>query len=124
MPHFTQIFARTERPTQILGGLKDLDAYLFPQTPAGSAACERTSETIDVRIIIQVTQGISWRLGPGPAVLAFAGNEGTGFWCGLFEGGKTRFQYNRLTGPSHFSEQPVSPEEIEAFCRHWGPEAD
>lgn len=124
MSHFTQIFARTARSIQVFGGLRDLDVYLFPPTPAGFAICERTSEAIDVRVIIQVTQGISWRLGPGPAVLAFAGNAGTGFWCGLFEGGKARFQYNRLTGPSNFAEQPVSPEEIEALCRPLGPEVD
>lgn len=125
MPHFAQIFARTARPTQVLGGLKDLDAYLFPHTPAGAAVCERTSEAIDVRIIFQVVGQISGRMGPGPTVLAFAGNEGTGFWCGLFEGGgKPRFEYNRLTGPSDFAEQPVSPDEIEALCRHFGPEVD
>lgn len=124
MSHFTQILARTERPTQILGSLKALDVYIFPHTPAGSVVCERTSEALDVRIIIQVARGISWALGHGPAVLAFAVNEGTGLWCCLFEGGEPRFEYNRLTGPSDFAEKPVSPDEIADLCGHFGPEVD
>ena len=63
MSHYTQILACTDRPTQILGGLKGLDVYFFPHTRAGTVICERTSEALDVRIIIQVSKEISWNLG-------------------------------------------------------------
>ena len=123
MPHYTQILARTTRPTQILGSVKDLDAYLFPHGPAGQLICERTSEAMDVRISVQVARGISRVLGRGPAVLALAGEEeGDGFWCELFDGGVPRFQHNRLTGPSGFAPIPASREEVETLCRCWGAE--
>jgi hypothetical protein len=120
MSHYTQILARTDRPTQVLGGLKHLDVYFFPHTRAGMVICERASEVLDVRIIIQVSRGISWNLGRGPAVLAIAGDEGTGFWCGLFEGGEFRFQHNRLTGPRDFAEKPASHAEIDLLCGYLG----
>jgi hypothetical protein len=58
------------------------------------------------------------------SLLAFAGNEGTGFWCGLFEGGESRFEHNRLSGPSDFAEKPANPSELEVLCRYFGPEVD
>ncbi|PYQ60020.1 MAG: hypothetical protein DMF53_17805 [Acidobacteria bacterium] len=106
MPHYTQILARTDRPTQALSALKGLDVYVFPHSPAGTLICERTSETLDVRIIIQVARGI-----------------GAGFWCGLFEGGASRFTHNSLTGPRDFAEKSASPAEVEALCGYFGAEA-
>jgi len=123
MPHYTQILARTTRPTQILGSVKDLDAYLFPQGPAGQLICERTSEAMDARILIGVARGISHGLGRGAAVLALAGEEeGDGFWCELSDDGVPLCQHNRLTGPSGFSPDPAGRGELEALCRAWGAE--
>jgi hypothetical protein len=120
MPHYTQIFARTNRPTQVLAALKGLDVYLFPHSPAGVVICEKTSEALDVRTSIQVSASISWRLGEGIAVLAIAGDDGIGFWCRLFDGGKTRFEHNRLTGPCDFAEQPAQPADIDILCGYFG----
>jgi hypothetical protein len=120
MPLYTQILACTERPTQVLTGLKGLDVFVFPHTEAGNLLCEKTSETLDVRILRQVSKGISWSLGRGPAVLAVAGDEGAGFWCGLFEGGTLRFEHNRLTGPRQFTEKPASPAEVDVLCGYMG----
>jgi hypothetical protein len=123
MPPYTQILARTERPTQVLGSLKGLDVYVVPFTQVGHFVCERASEG-DLRITIQLARGLSHALGRGAAVLAFAGNEGTGFGCALFEGGETRCEHNRLTGPKDFAEKPASPAEIEALCGSFGPDVD
>jgi hypothetical protein len=120
MPHYSQFFARTERPTQVLAALQGMDVYLFPHSPAGVVICEKSSEALDVRISIQVGKSISGRLGEGIAVLAIAGNDGTGFWFGLFEGGKARFQHNRLAGPSDFVAKPARPVDIDALCASFG----
>lgn len=121
MSHYTQILTRTNRPTQILSTLTGMDVYLFPYTPAGTLVCERTSEAMDVRIIVQVAKGISWSFGHGCPVLAIAGDEGTGFWCGLFDGGVLRFEQNRLTGPRNFAEKSATPAEVDVLCGYFGP---
>jgi hypothetical protein len=123
-PYYTQVFARTRRPTQVFGALRDLDAYLFPPTPAGTVACERTSEAIDVRIVVQVAETISWRLGRGLAVLAIAGDNGTGFWCGHFDGGEPRFEHNRLTGPRDFTKSHADPSQLERLCDSFDADAE
>jgi hypothetical protein len=116
-PCYTQIFARTQRPTQALGALKDLDAYMFPHTSAGTLICERTSEAIDVRILVQVSSGISRNVGRRPAVLAIAGDNSAGFWCGLFDGGDVPcFEHNRLTGPRDFTRSPADPGQVVKLC--------
>src|ERR1700688_2713035 len=123
MPHYTQIFARTNRPTQVLAALKGLDVYVFPHSPAGVVICEKTSEALDVRISIQVSKSISWNLGEGIAVLAIAGNDDISFWFGLFDGGKARFEHNRLTGPCGFAENPARPVDIDVLCTYFGASA-
>lgn len=121
MSQYTQILTRTDRPTQVLSTLRGLDVYLFPYTPAGTLVCERTSEAIDVRIIIQVAKEISWKLGHGCPVLAIAGDESAGFWCGLFDDGVLCFEYNRLTGPQDFAENSATPAEVDVLCGYFGP---
>jgi hypothetical protein len=116
MPAYTQILARTARPTQALAALKDLDVYMFPHSSVGTLICERTSEALDLRIMIQVAGGISWRLGRGCAVLAIACDETTGFWCALFEGGDVRFEHNRLTGARSIADQPATLAKVEVLC--------
>ena len=118
--HYTQILVDTERPTQILSALKGLDILLFPHTPAGTLVCERTSEALDVRIVLQVVRDISMNLGGKSAVLGIAAeDDGPGFWCGLFYDGILRFQHNRLTGPRDFAEHPASPAEVATLCIGW-----
>lgn len=98
MAHFTQIVAVTDRPTQILGSLKEREILLFPYDRAGTVLCERSSDAGDVRIIQQVARGISWGLGRGVPLLAVAGDDRQGFWCGLWDGGERRLEHNRLDG--------------------------
>ncbi len=120
MPAYTQILARTARPTQALAALKDLDVYMFPHTSVGTLICEKSSEALDVRIMIQVTRGISWGLGRGCAVLAIACDETTGFWCALFEGGDVRFEHNRLAGARSIADQPATLAKVEVLCGFFG----
>jgi hypothetical protein len=120
MSHYTQIIARTDRPTQALGALSGLEAYMFPHTSVGTLICEKTSETIDVRILIQVARVISSNLGRGCAVLAIAGDQDSGFGCGLFEGGAPRFGHNRLTGARSFADKPATLAEVEVLCGFFG----
>lgn len=122
--YYTQVFAQARRPTQASSALRDLDAYLFPPTPAGTVACERTSEAIDVRILVQVAETISWKLGRGCAVLAIAGDNGTGFWCGHFDGGEPRFEHNRLTGPRDFTKSYADPSQLERLCDPFDADAE
>jgi hypothetical protein len=124
MPHYTQIFVRTERSTQALSALKGLEVGMLPGLPLGTLVGEKSSEAIDVRIIIQVARSISWNLGRGCAVLAIAGGEEGGFWCGLVDGGERRFEHNRLTGPRGFTSAPASRADVEALCDVWGAEVD
>jgi hypothetical protein len=124
MSQYAQILTRTYRPTQVLSTLRGLDVYLFPYTPAGTLVCERTSEAIDVRIIVQVAKGISWNLGHGCPVFAIAGDEGAGFWCGLFDDGVLRFEHNRLTGPRDFAENSATPAEVDVLCGYFGPDVN
>jgi hypothetical protein len=70
--------------------------------------------------MIQVTRGISSRLGRGCAVLAIACDETTGFWCALFEGGDVRFEHNRLTGARSIADQPATSAEVEVLCGSLG----
>lgn len=117
--HYTQFLLRTDRPTQAYGAVDGLDIYLFPHTAAGTLACERTSEALDVRIVNQVASGISWQLGRGWPVLAIAGGgKDQEFWCGLFDGGGgvPLFEHNRLIGPTNFEWNPASPSEVEILC--------
>jgi hypothetical protein len=124
MAHYTQILACTRRPAQAFGALKGLTVYVFPQTPVGMIICEKTSEAIDVRIVIQVTRLISRALGHGCAVLAFAGDQQGGFWCGLFDGGVLCFEHNRLIGPRSFADGPATLVEVERLCNHLGGAVD
>jgi hypothetical protein len=115
--HYTQIFARTRRPTQILGSLRGLDVYAFPSTPAGTLVCERTSEALDARILGQVAETIA-RSAP---VLAIAGDDGSGFWCGLFDRDeRLRFEHNRLTGPRDFTKYPADSSQVGDLCEVFG----
>jgi hypothetical protein len=119
MPLYTQILARTVRPNQALGALSGLTVYTFPPTPEGTVICEKTSETIDLRILIQVAKGISWKLGPRCAVLALAGDEKGGFWCGLFAGGDLRFRHNRLAEAREITGPPAALSEVELLCGYF-----
>ena len=106
--HYTQVFACTDRPTQILG-VSSENTYAFPHTSAGTLICERSSEDFGVRNIVQAAYDISWLLGHGRAVLAIAGEEeGPGFWCMLLDGTRSRFEHNRLVGPRSFEQKPAS----------------
>ena len=124
MSLYTQILARTERPTQVLSALKNLDVYMFPHSPAGSLICEKSSAALDVRIVIQAAKEISWKLGRGCAVLAIAGDSAGGFWCRVFDGGERRFEHNRLTGPRDFTEKPASRADVDLLCGPFGAEVD
>jgi hypothetical protein len=55
-------------------------------------------------------------------VLAIAGDEGKGFWCGLFVDGdyRPRFQHRRLTGPRSFEENPASIADVQVLCGYFG----
>lgn len=119
MTIYTQIVARSERPTQVLAGLRHLDAYLL-SIPGGHLVCERTSETIDVRISHQVAREISRSLGPGLAVLAIAADEGHGFWCALYDGGVPCCEHNRLTGAQAFGAKPAERAEVERLSQGFG----
>lgn len=124
MTHYTQVIARTARPTHILGAVQSADVYIFPYAPEGTVICERTSDAVDVRALVQVADGISWNLGSSTAVLALAGDESGGFWCGLFDGGERRFQHNRLIGRDDIADKPASPAEVDVLCRYFGGEVD
>lgn len=118
--HYTQVLARTQRPTEILAAVRNLYAYVFPHSPAGTLVCERTSETRNVRIVIQVAREISTKLGRGRAVLAIAGNDDTDFWCGLFDAGAARFEHNQLAGPQAFTKKPARSVYVEKLCNTFG----
>lgn len=118
--HYTQILARTDRPTQILGALPPKSSYAFPHTTMGTLICEGTSEAYDVRHLKQAAISVSWDLGQGRAVLAMAGEEeGPGFWCGLLDGGNFLFEHNRLMGPRNFEEKPANSSDAEVLSHYF-----
>ena len=94
---------------------------VFPYCPIGTVFRERTSEAIDVRIIVQVCREVSWRLDAGVAVLGIATDENGRFWAGLFDGGgPPLFEHNRLTGPSSFAARPARSADIDRLCSYFG----
>ncbi len=47
-------------------------------------------------------------------------DEGTGFWCKLYENGQMRCEHNRLVGPRDFAPEPADMAEVYALCSALG----
>lgn len=113
---YTQIVARGGRPTEVL--FRGWDSLVFPPTSGGILILERTSEATDVRIVNGLAKSVSQRT--GRVALAIAADEGTGFWCKLYENGRALCEHNRLVGPRDLAPAPAGMAEVYALCSALG----